>query len=839
MTALRPVSPVSGWAASLAEIPDTDLADGRDGVVVDPSEPVLRAPCDGIILDVDRDRRLCSIRSREGIDLNLRVSTNGVAAVVFHVASGEAVRAGAPVMRLVTGESEFASRGLFVALTVVDSSNHIVADRVIGRKIEAGEPIMRVESVDTAARSMSVVGAEENAAREVRLALEAGLHARPAAMVAETARRHLGVVTVSKLGRSANAKSAVSLIALGAIRGDVLTVAAWGTGAAAIVDRLAADLSGGVGGAVAAVDLTGTTVSDGVEERPPFARDVEVCLKGVAAVPGVAIGPAVRLFHTPPDIPETGAGAAVELERFQWAVGVIAKRLDGAARAGGVAGEVFRAHRVLLTDPELQAAATERVRAGKSAERAWEIAIGRMVALLASSTDPRPAERAADLRDLERRMLDLLGGRDGERILTEFPQGAILVADEVSPSEIATMPRGRASAVCMAGGGATSHAVILAADLGIPTLVAVGDEIERVPDGAPLIVDGPRGEIRVFPSTEKRDRARAAVRARAARHEENRRSAREPCRTADGIPIHVFANIGETPDAALAAAEGAEGCGLLRTEFLLPNRDEAPSEEEQFRHYQSVVDAFGGNPTVIRVLDAGGDKPLAYMPLPREGNPALGVRGVRADLRRPEVLRGQLRAILRVRPFEAVRVLVPMVTSVAELRAVRAIAEAERMTLDRPEPISIGAMIEVPAAALTVDLLAEEADFLSIGTNDLTQYALAMDRANNALADRIDVLHPGVSRLIHAAGREAAARGRPLAVCGEAASDPAAVPVLIGLGVTELSVAPRRVADLKAMIRGLTMDDCRAAATLALAAESAEAARLAVARRVAAVEVHA
>jgi len=839
MTALRPVSPVSGWATSLAEIPDTDLADGRDGVVVDPTEPVLRAPCDGIVLDVDRDRRLCSFRSREGIDLNLRVSMGGVAVVVFHVAPGETVRAGTPVMRLVTGESEFVARGLFVALTVVDSSSHIVADRVVGRKIEAGEPIMRVESVDTAARSLNVVGAEETASREVRLKLEAGLHARPAAMVAETARRHLGVVTVSKLGRSANAKSAVSLIALGASRGDALIVAAWGPGAAAIVDRLAADLSGGTGGVVSAIDLTGTAPRTEATSRPLFVEGVEVGLRGVPAVPGVAVGPAVRLFHTPPEIPETGAGAGVELERFQWAVGVIAKRLDGAARAGGVAGDVFRAHRVLLTDPEIQAAATDRIRAGKSAERAWEIAIGRMVAVLANSTDPRPAERAADLRDLERRMLDLLGGRDGERILTEFPQGAILVADEVAPSEIATMPRGRAAAICMAGGGATSHAAILAADLGIPTLVAIGDELERVPDGAPLIVDGPKGEVRVFPSTERRERAHAVVKARAVRHEENRRTAREPCRTADGRAIHVFANIGEAQDAALAAAEGAEGCGLLRTEFLLPNRDEAPSEDEQFRHYQSVVDALGGRSTVIRVLDAGGDKPLAYMPLPREGNPALGVRGVRATLRRPEVLRGQLRAILRVKPFEAVKIMVPMVTSVAELRAVRAMATAELSSLGRTEPISIGAMIEVPAAALTVDLLADEVDFLSIGTNDLTQYALAMDRSNNALADRIDVLHPGVSRLIRAVGREAEARGLPLAVCGEAASDPVAVPVLIGLGVTELSVAPRRVADLKAVIRGLTMEDCRAAATLALAAESAESARLAVVRRVGTLEVHA
>src|SRR6185436_6338535 len=270
---------------------------------------------------------------------------------------------------------------------------------------------------------------------------------------------------------------------------------------------------------------------------------------------------------------------------------------------------------------------------------------------------------------------------------------------------------------------------------------------------------------------------------------------------------------GTAADARLALEQGAEGCGLLRTEFLFLERATAPDEDEQRASYQQVADLLGARPLVIRTLDIGGDKPIAYLPLPAEDNPALGLRGIRTSLWRPELLDVQLRALLRVTP--AVRILVPMITEQAEIEFVRQRLRALAGELGVPVP-QLGAMIETPAAAMLADQIAKVVDFLSIGTNDLAQYGLAMDRGHAQLAARIDGVHPAVLRLIEATTRGAALHGRPVAVCGGLASDPGAVPLLLGLGVTELSVVPSFIPRLKALVRGLTLEHCRALARRAL-----------------------
>ncbi|HEX6245715.1 MAG TPA: putative PEP-binding protein, partial [Polyangiales bacterium] len=274
-----------------------------------------------------------------------------------------------------------------------------------------------------------------------------------------------------------------------------------------------------------------------------------------------------------------------------------------------------------------------------------------------------------------------------------------------------------------------------------------------------------------------------------------------------------------------AVAAGADGVGLLRSEFLFLERTTAPSESEQTTQYQTIATALAGRPLVIRTLDVGGDKPLAYLPLPREENPVLGLRGVRVSLRYPEMLRTQLRAILRVKPEGSCRVLVPMVTSAHELRAVRVMLEEERQALGVSTPVQLGAMIEVPVAAVLSERLAAEADFLSIGTNDLTQYGLAMDRGNPHVAAQLDGLHPGVLRLVAQTVEGARKHSRPVAVCGGIASDARAAPLLIGLGVTELSVAPSVIPSHKALIRTLSLSACAEVARKALELESGDEVR--------------
>jgi phosphocarrier protein FPr/phosphocarrier protein len=366
-------------------------------------------------------------------------------------------------------------------------------------------------------------------------------------------------------------------------------------------------------------------------------------------------------------------------------------------------------------------------------------------------------------------------------------------------------------------------------------LVALGPAVRRIAQGTPLLLDADAGLLHVDPGAERLNATRRQLERRAARGAAEREAAQQDCYTADGLRIEVFANIGSLAEAQAAARNGAEGCGLLRTEFLFLERETPPSEAEQHAEYQQLAEALAGKPLTVRTLDIGGDKPIPYLPMPAEENPALGLRGVRTSLWRPDLLRQQLRAILGVRPYGQCRILLPMITDVAEIRSVRVMVEEARAEIGRQEPIELGVMIETPASALLAESIAAEADFFSIGTNDLTQYTLAMDRGHPELAARLDALHPAVLRLIARTAEAAQPRKRMVAVCGGLASDPAAAPILIGLGVHELSAVPSVIPRLKALIRKLTLAECTGIARQALEQSSADAVR-ALALRLAARE---
>jgi phosphocarrier protein FPr/phosphocarrier protein len=366
---------------------------------------------------------------------------------------------------------------------------------------------------------------------------------------------------------------------------------------------------------------------------------------------------------------------------------------------------------------------------------------------------------------------------------------------------------------------------VIAAALGIPAVVAAGPGVLTVPAGQVVILDGDAGVLNAEPDAGEIEAAKAQITIRRSRKALMAAAAKGPCRTADGVRIEVRGNVGSPSEARRAAENGAEGCGLLRTEFLFLDRQSPPSEAEQTAQYQSVADALASLPVVIRTLDVGGDKPAPYLALPAEENPALGLRGVRVGLSQPEFLTTQIRAILGVRPVGQCRIMLPMVASLDELLAVRALVEEARAELGYEDAVLLGVMIETPAAAVTADLIAPHADFLSVGTNDLAQYALAMDRGNPALAGQVDALHPAVLRLIGLAAEGGRKHGRPVAVCGALASDLAAVPILIGLGVTELSAAAAVIPEVKALVRTLNVADCRELADRACAEVSAAAVR--------------
>jgi phosphoenolpyruvate-protein phosphotransferase len=340
-----------------------------------------------------------------------------------------------------------------------------------------------------------------------------------------------------------------------------------------------------------------------------------------------------------------------------------------------------------------------------------------------------------------------------------------------------------------------------------------------------VVLDAERGTLRVNPDIEQLSNAENELARRLERRAAEQAAAQREGQTADGTRIEVLANIGSVAEAEAAVRNGAEGCGLLRTEFLFLERQLPPDETEQAEEYQRIATALAGRPLTLRTLDIGGDKPIPYLPLPHEENPALGLRGVRTSLWRPDLLRVQLRAVLAIRPESQARVMLPMITDPAEIRTVRSMLEEERQGMGRTAPIEVGVMVETPAAALMADRIAAEADFLSIGTNDLTQYTLAMDRGHPELASRLDALHPAVLRLIARTAEAAISHGRRVAVCGGLASDPTAAPILIGLGVHELSVVPSVIPQLKALISGISLETCRELARQALELETAQAVR--------------
>ncbi|MDY7229094.1 phosphoenolpyruvate--protein phosphotransferase [Hyalangium rubrum] len=826
MSTLTLGSPVAGWATRLEEVPDPAFAQRMvgDGIAVDPTSAELRAPCDGVVVSVHGARHACTLRAVTGAEILLHIGIDTVSlrgeGFTVRVQEGQRVRAGDPLISFDMDLLARKARSLLTAMVVVNGEAHTVTNRVQDREVAVGELLLAVAGESSSA--VQETAGDEKAERRVRLLIPHGLHARPAAALARHAKLHAGSVSIVNKGRSANAKSVVSLMGLGARHGDMLTLTVQGEQAERVAQELMELVISGLGDPVQPIAEQPEVPAE-VTAPQHFTPDQEVLLKGTIAAPGVGVGNAVRVLEESAELPMDGQGIQAETQRLADALASVGRDIEALVSREGAGEaaktEIFRAHLALLEDPELTEAAHREIAAGRGAAWAWRKAVARHAQVLHELNDPLLAERIGDLRDIERRVISQLTGRGGSRVPAELPPDAILVADELLPSELAAIPAGRLAGLCMARGGPTSHVAILASGMGIPAVVAMGDAALRVPHGAPLIVDGNRGEVHVFPPAEVRDATRRAA---AARQEANLATAHEECRTADNVRIEVFANLGRPGDAASAMAKGAEGCGLLRTEFLFLERSTAPSEAEQLAQYQEIADTLRGRPVVIRTIDVGGDKPLAYLPLPREENPVLGLRGVRIALQHPEVLRTQLRAILRVKPAGVCRILVPMIASVSELRMVRAMIEAERQALGITRTIELGAMIEVPVAAVQADRLAAECDFLSIGTNDLTQYALAMDRGNPYVAARLDSLHPGVLRLVAQTVAGARKHGRPVAVCGGIASEALAAPLLIGLGVTELSATPAVVPDLKAFIRTLTSAQCEDVARKALELESGD-----------------
>ncbi len=561
------------------------------------------------------------------------------------------------------------------------------------------------------------------------------------------------------------------------------------------------------GASVTAPAVAGMAPTTPAAGTSPGAVVASGVLRGVAGSPGVAVGPARWLRTADPDVPDQPVGdPGAERARLDAALAVVDRDLAATAtRAGGDAGAVAGAHRVLLGDPALRDPACAQIDAGQSAPSAWWTASTAAATALAGSDDPLVAERAADVRDVALAVLDALG------VSTSGPlpdvHGAVVVATDVVPSQVAALVRAGAAALVVAGGGTTAHATIIARGLGLPAVVALGRATDDIHEGAPAIVDGSTGTVTLDPPPQVVAEAQAAAAEEQQRKAEERAAAAAPVLDATGRHVLVAANVGSRPEAEAAVANGADGVGLLRTELLFLDRAELPTEDEQTAQLVDLLSVLGDRPVVVRTLDVGADKLLPALALDPVRNGPLGERGLRFGLAHLDILRTQLRAILRAAAGrEDLSVLAPMVTFAWEARTFRRLIDDVSRELDDEgvaygRPHEIGVMVEVPAAALAADEICAEVDFLSVGSNDLTQYVMAAERTNEAVASLYQPDHPALWRLYELLVASARAAGRRVAVCGEIAGDPAAAVRLVELGIDELSMAPASIPAVKAALR--------------------------------------
>lgn len=673
--------------------------------------------------------------------------------------------------------------------------------------------------------ALPVSGAETSAELTIIVPNRLGLHARPVARLVTLVAQYDAQVTLTHAGRTVPATSLNQVVTLGVRQEDVLVVRAFG------VDALAAL------GAVEELALD--NFGDPIEVTEPTAiiaaaLDGGDTLAGVPASEGAAVGRAYRLRMPAIELEEQNvADTTGERRRLHQAIDAVTEQLRGlrselSRRAGAAEAGIFDAQILMINDSDLIEAAEEAIELRRiDAASAWNWALRAVVARYRALDAPFLARRADDVLDAGQRVLRYLTGAPTDAALFAPPEPAILVANDLKPSDVARLPADRVLGIVTAEGGATGHSAILARSLGIPAVTGVGAAANAIADGQQIALDGDDGYVWLAPDAALIQRIRSRRDEWQTQRSAAQKQAQTPAVTRDGRTVEVTANINLPGDVDLALANGAEGVGLFRTEFLYIERESPPSEEEQLATYLDTARRLNGRPLIIRTLDVGGDKPLTYLRQPHEQNPFLGRRGLRYCLDHPGLLRPQMRAILRAAAEHPIRVMFPMVSTWDELVMVDALideicAELQGEGLPFDEDIQRGIMVETPAAVFLADHLARLVDFFSIGTNDLTQYVMAADRGNTSVASLVNAYQPAVLHAIRETVKAGHAHGIPVGICGELAGDPLAAVLLVGLGLDELSMTATTIPAVKARIHELTMPEAKRIAEIALEMSTAE-----------------
>ena len=827
------VAPLSGHLLPLEAVPDPVFAQKMvgGGVSLDPVSQSLVSPCDGTVTQIHSAGHAVTITTAEGVEVLMHIGLDTVMlkgeGFTPRVKTGETVARGDVLIDFDADFVAMHARSLLTQIVITNMSLVRDLQTHAGDVLVGQDPILDI-AFDPAIDAGDNAGETVVTSPAILIANPAGLHARPAAVLANAAKKFGADIRLQRGEQRANAKSVVAILGMELGQGDRVVVLAQGSDAQEAIRVLAPMIESGLNEEVSAPAPIPIAAPKPEPVRRPDSGDPNL-LNGVAASAGLAVGNIFQLRRQEMLVIENASDPRKEQRRLEGAIAKARNQLEALQaklqkQSDAPKTAIFEAHAELLDDPDLHSIADSLIAKGKSAAFAWREAVETHAQVLESLKKELFVARAGDLRDIGRRVIESLGGSE-LGTLPEVPPETILIAEDLSPSDTASLDRSRVRGFCTTLGGATSHVAILARSLDIPAVAGIDPRVLDLPNGTQVILDGTKGTITLAPTEAEINRIRERQQCQSAHRAAAFETAQLPAITIDGKRIEVVANIGGPTDAEQVIQLGGEGVGLLRSEFLFMNRAQAPTEDEQFEAYSTIARTLGpGRPLIIRTLDVGGDKPLQYLPIPTEANPFLGERGIRVGLNRPDILRAQLRAILRASAHGSVRIMFPMIATLAELRDARKLLAEEQERLG-VGPIEVGIMIEIPAAALMAQQFAREVDFFSVGSNDLTQYTLAMDRGHPKLASKIDALSPSVLQLIAMTTRAAKTEGKWVGVCGGIASDPQAVPLLIGLGVAELSVSVSTIPGIKAQIRKLDMTECKRLAQQALELESAEEVR--------------
>ncbi len=800
-------SPLVGVLLNLSEVPDQVFSEKMvgDGVAIDPLDNKLYAPIDGVIKSVHHTNHAVIFDSEHGFDILVHIGLDTVnlkgQGFKIYVKNGDRVTQGQIIGEFDLDFVSQNAKSMITPVLIADMDPNKISFIQVNQDItNINTPIMKVTVINNnqifSNNKTSLIKS-----REIIVTNANGLHARPAAMISKLARKYDGEVFIEKNQVKINAKSVIAIMKLAVIQNDKIYIYAEKED---IVNEI--------------VNLINNFVDDSLEDSVTVAHNHVERINvgkidghkyyGFAASDGVAIGTLVKRSEVFFKIQEHGNDVVVEKEILLKALTEVRQNIEYNLQYISSNDEAYKnilgAHLAIITDPQLIKDIEELIDKKKSAAYAFDQIIKNNCKILADTGNKLLIERQNDLKDIRCKVLSAMLGIEVKAL--SFTKPTILLADELTPTDMINIDKNIVGMISVTG-GATSHVAILAKVKGIPLLVGLNSQILNINDGMEVILDVSNGFVDLQPSQKDLQIIEERINKIKSQKEIDLVNAKEESITLDGKFIDCMANITSVNESMKVHTNGGTGVGLFRTEFIFFDRNDAPSIEEQHIIYRDILTNLKGLPFTIRTLDAGGEKQLSYIKLPHEVNPVLGVRGIRLCLERTDLLINQLTAILKL-DQPNIKVMLPMITSIDEYRVVKQIFNNIKNQYNVKNNIELGIMVEVPSVALLSEVFASEVDFFSIGTNDLTQYTLAMDREHSKLASQIDHLHPAVIKNIDLVARGAKVHDKPVSVCGLMASDKLAIPVLIGLGIEILSMNINQIAENKAFIRKLNYQDC-------------------------------